>query len=93
MTYSIIVEPEAVQDLLNIKKYITIQDTLSKANQFISELKANIKTLDQMPERCRKSYYSDEINTHDLIYKKYTIVFQIRENKVHILSLFKQKKY
>ena len=93
MTYSVIVEPEAIQDLLNIKKYITIQDTLSKANQFISELKANIKTLDQMPERCRKSYYSDEIGTHDLIYKKYTIVFQVRENKVHILSLFKQKNY
>ena len=93
MIYNVIVEPEAVQDLLVIKRYITSQDALSKANQFISELKSNIKTLDQMPERCRKSYYSDEINTHDLIYKKYTIVFQIRENKVHILSIFKQKSY
>ena len=93
MTYKVIVEPEAIQDLLDIKRYISSQDTLSKAHKFISELKSNIKTLDQMPERCRKSYYSDEINTHDLIYKKYTIVFQVRENKVHILSLFKQKNY
>ena len=93
MIYTIIVEPEALQDLYNIKKYITEQDTTNKANQFISELKANIKTLTQMPERCRKSYYSDEPNTHDLIYKKYTIVFQIVETSVHILSIFRQKSY
>ena len=45
MHYEIIVEPEALQDLFLIKKYITEQDTLSKANKFISELRANIKTL------------------------------------------------
>jgi len=93
MIYKIIVEPEALHDLLSIKKYITEQDTLNKANQFISELKANIKTLNEMPQRCRKSYYSEEANTHDLIYKKYTTVFQIRENRVHILSIFRQKSY
>jgi plasmid stabilization system protein ParE len=91
MIYTVIVEAEALQDLYSIKKYITEQDTINKANQFISELKANIKTLTQMPERCRKSYYSDESNTHDLIYKKYTIVFQIVKTSVHILSIFRQK--
>lgn len=93
MIYTIIVEPEALQDLFLIKKYITEQDTLNKANIFISELKANIKTLSEMPERCRKSYYSDKPDTQDLIYKKYTTVFQIRENKIHILSIFRQKSY
>jgi len=93
MIYKIIVEPEAFKDLFLIKKYITEQDTLNKANKFISQLKANIKTLTEMPERCRKSYYSDTPNTHDLIYKKYTTVFQIRENRVHILSIFRQKSY
>ena len=93
MIYTIIVEPEALQDLFLIKKYITEQDTLNKANIFISELKATIKTLDEMLERCRKSYYSDKPDTHDLIYKKYTTVFQIRENKIHILSIFRQKSY
>jgi len=93
MIYTIIVEPEALQDLFNIKKYITEQDTINKANVFILELKANIKTLNEMPQRCRKSYYTKEANTHDLIYKKYTTVFQIRENRVHILSIFRQKSY
>ncbi len=93
MIYKIIVEPEAVQDLLNIKSYITEEDTLNKANQFISELKNNIKTLNEMPQRCRKSYYTNIKNTHDLIYKKYTTVFKVIEQRVHILSIFRQKNY
>ena len=93
MIYKIIIEPEAFADLLNIKSYITEQDTQSKANQFISELKINIKTLAEMPNRCRKSYYTKDDNTHDLIYKKYTIVFKIIENKVYILTIFRQRIY
>ena len=93
MIYKIIVEPEALQNLLNIKSYITEQDTLSKANQFISELKNNVKTLNEMPQRCRKSYYTDDKDTHDLIYKKYTTVFKIVGSKVHILTIFRQREY
>ena len=93
MVYKIIVEPEAFQNLINIKSYITKQDTQNKANQFISELKKNIKTLNKMPQRCRKSYYTDSEGTHDLIYKKYTTVFKIIEDKVHILTIFRQREY
>jgi len=38
MIYKIIVEPEALQDLQNIKIYIIEQDSQKKANQFLSEL-------------------------------------------------------
>ena len=93
MIYSVIIEPEAFQDLLRIKTYITEEDTLNKANQFILELKNSIKTLNEMPQRCRKSYYTNTKNTHDLIYKKYTTVFQIIEDRVHILTIFRQKSY
>lgn len=92
MIYKIIVELEAFNDLQNIKKYITNQDTKSKANTFISELKKQIKTLSQMPQRCRKSHYTDDETMHDLIFKKYTIVFKITDNKVHILTVFNQNK-
>ena len=93
MIYKIIVEPEALQDLFNIKTYITQQDTFNKAKQFISELNVNIKTLNEMPQRCRKSYYTNDKNTHDLIYKKYTTVFKIINNNIYILSIFKQRTY
>jgi len=93
MIYEVIVEPEAIKDLVNIKTYITQQDSSNKANKFISELKHNIKTLSEMPQRCRKSYYTDTKNTHDLIYKKYTTVFQIIEKRVHVLTIFRQREY
>ena len=55
MKYQIVVEPEALEDLYKIKTYITDQDSVSKANKFISELKDKIKSLSQMPQRCRKA--------------------------------------
>ena len=93
MNYSIIVEPEALQDLLNIKSYITKQDSQIKANNFISELKKQIKTLNEMPQRCRKSLYTNSPNTHDIIHKGYTIVYKIIDNTVHILTIFRQRSY
>ena len=89
--YKIVIEEEALDDLFSIKHYITTQDTASKANKFLSELKAQIETLHEMPQRCRKSYYTQEPNTHDLIYKKYTIVFQIQKDTIHILTIFRQR--
>lgn len=93
MIYKIVVEPEAIADLINIKTYITEQDTKRKADTFISELKQQIKSLENMPQRCRKSFYTDIENTHDLIYKKYTIVYKIINDTVHILTIFRQRNY
>jgi len=92
MIYNIIVEPEAVQDLIDIKNYIA-KDSLNRANSFISELNGKIKSLQEMPQRCRKSFYTQEANTHDLIHKGYTIVYKIIQNNVHILTIFRQRAY
>lgn len=91
MTYRIIVEPEALQDLHSIYTFITKKDSQNKAIQFIRELEGTISSLSEMPLRCRKSFYSDDELTRDLIYKGYTIVFQIQENNIHILTVFRQK--
>ncbi len=93
MTYKIIIQPEAIDDLYTIKSYITRSDSIKKANNFISELKQSIKSLDTMPMRCRKSYYTDDENSHDLIYKKYTIVFKIIKDTVYVVSVFRQREY
>lgn len=91
MTYNIVVEPEALRDLQDIYKYISEQDSNNKAINFIQELQKNINSLNEMPYRCRKSYYVDDENTRDLIYKKYTIVFKIIDMNIHILTLFKHR--
>lgn len=93
MSYEIIIEPEAFEDLLNIKTYIVKQDSDNKANLFLNELKTQINTLNKMPQRYRKSYYTEDNDTHDLIYKGYTIVYKIIALKVYVLTIFRQKNY
>lgn len=91
--YEIIVEPEALQDLIQIHTFITSKDSQTKANQFIRELENAVNTLSEMPFRCRKSFYAEDEQTRDLIYKGYTIVFHVREKNVHILTVFRQKAF
>ncbi len=91
MLYSIIVEPEALDDLQSIFRYISQKDSQNKAIAFVRELEMSISTLSEMPFRCRKSYYTDDETTRDLIHKGYTIVFQVNATKVHILTIFRQK--
>ena len=91
--YRVIVEPEAQEDLALIFKFISHNDTISKATVFFKEIKTQISTLDTLPFRCRKSYYTDEPDTYDLIYKGYTIVYKVIEENVYILTIFRQKNY
>ena len=93
MHYNIIVESEALEDLQNIYSYITKQDSKNKARKFIFELQNKIDSLSQIPHRCRKSYYIEDEDVRDLVYKKYTIVFKIIEQNVHILTLFRQRSF
>jgi len=93
MIFKIVIEDEAFSDLKNIYNYIAEQDTKNKAKTFLRELQTAINTLYTMPNRCRNSYYSDDTNVKDLIYKSYTIVFKIIDERVHILSVFRQRKY
>jgi plasmid stabilization system protein ParE len=55
--YSIIVEPEAQRDLESIFQFISLNDTVIKAENFLQELKAQITTLDSLPFRCKKLLY------------------------------------
>ncbi len=93
MTYHIIIEPEAAEDLFSIFSYISANDSTEKATNFLEELEDKINSLSYMPQRCRDSYYSSDQNTKDLIYKGYTISFQILDKTVYILTIFRQQNY
>ena len=91
--YVIVIEPEAQLDLKTIFQFISLNDTIAKAENFLKELKIRIDTLSSFPFRCRKSYYTDIPDTYDLIYKGYTIVYKVIEDRVYILTLFRQRSY
>lgn len=46
-----------------------------------------------MPYRCRESLYIDDKDVRDMIYKKYTIVFKIINENIHILTVFRQRAF
>ena len=91
--YIIIVEPEAQRDLELIYTFISQNDTAVKAKTFLAELKARVQSLDTLPLRCRKSYYTDDKDTYDLIYKGYTVVFKIIDQSIHVLTIFRQRNF
>ena len=92
-SYRIIIEPEAQEDLTNIYAYIKEVDTVVQARRFLLRLQESIESLNFMPQRCRKSHYIDDENTHDMIVNGYTICYTIRENTVHIVAIFRQRAY
>ena len=92
-SYRIIIEPEAQEDLINIYTYIKEVDTVVQARRFLLRLQESIESLNFMPQRCRKSHYIDDENTHDMIVSGYTICYTIRENTVHIVAIFRQRAY
>ena len=93
MKYKILIEPSVVKDLNSIYNFIEKNDSKTKAKNFLSKLQKQIKTLNQMPQIYRDSYYLKDGKTKDLIYKGYTICYHINSNRVHILSVFRQKNY
>ncbi|MFZ3052050.1 MAG: type II toxin-antitoxin system RelE/ParE family toxin [Sulfuricurvum sp.] len=93
MTFEVIIEPEAIEDLIAIRNYISKKDSKSKAVKFVLELKASILSLSKMPMRCRRSFYSDNDTIRDLIFKRYTIVYKIEDNRVYVLTIFRQREY
>ena len=92
-SYRIIIEPEAQEDLINIYAYIKEVDTVVQARRFLIKLQESIESLNFMPQRCRKSHYIDNENTHDMIVRGYTICYTIQEDRVHIVALFRQRAY
>lgn len=75
-------------ELLNIVNYIS-QDKKTAALNFKSQLQFKISQLATYPKMYRKSNYADDENIRDLIFKGYTIVYEINEDKIFILSIFK----
>ena len=89
--YNVVIEPEAQNDLENIYNFITKNDTPVKAQRFLRKLQEAISSLSYISERCRKSIYIKDDNTHDMIVHGYTICYHTLENSVHVVAVFRQR--
>ena len=93
MSYTILLEPQAVDDLRVIYRFITQNDSPQKAKNFLDHLKEKINAIGYMPYKYRKSFYHEEESIRDMIYKGYTVVYKISGTTIHVLTVFRQKNY
>jgi mRNA-degrading endonuclease RelE of RelBE toxin-antitoxin system len=76
-----------ILNLKNILRYIS-KDSKNKAKKFMFK---QINNLINMPYKFRKSYYYDDENIRDMVFKGYTIPYliDIQKNTLVILDIFK----
>ncbi len=70
------------------------KDKITTSKIFKKELFKQIKNLSNFPYKYRKSFYFEDENTRDMIFKGYTIVYEIHTNNnlIVILNIFNQNK-
>jgi len=80
-------------NLLLVLQYIA-KDKVSASKNFQKELDKLIKNIPNFPYKYRQSIYFDDKNVRDLIYKKYTINYEVNleKNSIEILNIFNQNK-
>jgi len=57
----------------NLLDYITEKDGINRSKKFYRDVEKKIKSLKFMPYKFRKSYFYDDENIRDLIFKGYVI--------------------
>ncbi|KIM11711.1 MAG: hypothetical protein KU38_05935 [Sulfurovum sp. FS08-3] len=84
---------EYQKELLAILKYIA-DDKISASKKFKKDLDEQIAKIPDFPYKYRKSIYFDDDNIRDMIFKKYTINYEIdvSKNRLFIFSIFNQNK-
>lgn len=79
--------------LMEILTYIS-KDKIGAAISFQQNLDSHIHILPKHPRKYRRSIYFDDDTIRDMIFKKYTIVYEIdiQNDQIIILDIFNKNK-
>ncbi len=79
------------QQFFDIVFYIA-KDKVSASQNFKSDINKLIKELINFPFKYRKSYYYENENIRDLIYKGYSIIYKVdlEKSEIVVLEIFNQ---
>jgi len=72
-----------------ILEYIA-KDNISAMIKFRRELNQQIGNLINSPYKYRKSFYFGDENIRDMVFKGYTIIYEINDSTIEIQSIFNQ---
>jgi plasmid stabilization system protein ParE len=84
---------EYQKELLAILEHIA-DDKISASKKFRVDLNQQIDALLDFPYKYRVSIYFENENIRDMIFKKYTVIYELDLNKntIFILSIFNKNK-
>lgn len=68
-------------------------DSYERAKIFENEIKSQISNLIFMPFKCRKSFFFENENIRDLIYKGYIIFYEVKSNNTIVMMNIKKYKF
>ena len=68
------------------------KDKKSASKNFKDTLDKAIDEIRSFPYKYRKSIYFDNENIRDMIFRGYTIVYEIFDDKIEIITIFNQNK-
>jgi plasmid stabilization system protein ParE len=90
---TIIRTEEYQKELLAILKHIA-KDKITASREFKKDLNIQISKIPEFPYKYRQSFYFEDENIRDMIFKSYTINYEIDLNKntIFIFSIFNQNK-
>jgi plasmid stabilization system protein ParE len=76
-----------------ILEYIA-KDKITASKNLKKELFKQIKNIPNFPYKYRKSFYFEDENVRDIIFKGYTVVYEVNINKglIVVLDIFNQNK-
>jgi plasmid stabilization system protein ParE len=72
--------------------FFIAQDKKSAAKEFKSTLNETINNLLNFPYKYRKSIYFRDENIRDMVFRGYTVIYEVKENSIEIMSIFNQNK-
>ncbi len=78
-------------ELREIAQHIK-KDKKSASIKFVLELKKSVQNIIHFPYKYKKSVYFEDDNVRDMTYKSYTVIYEVFENKIVIMTIFNQNK-
>ncbi len=86
----IIIETNRYKRELRDIAFFIKKDKSSASIKFVQELKESVNNLVNFPHKYRKSKYFEAKNIRDMIFSGYTVIYEIFEDKIEILTIFNQ---
>ena len=72
--------------------FFIARDKKSSAKDFKNNVNKAVDDLVNFPYKYRKSIYFNDKNIRDMVFRGYTVIYEVKENSIEVMSIFNQNK-